>query len=448
MCFVVLLCVILPLAQILARGDKESMESLNGQKVKPTSSGHLISFRNLSSKEIGFYYYNKYYEEESFFIEPQGLYTISLDAPSWIVQLDKFQTPYYLSLEQDSLDIRADKNSIAQISLRNSLNPTAQNELNAFAYVSANMPKSENQMWIDIIRKNNYAEADKLILEKYHKSKGLFLEYQKNHKLSAQFEELANTKMILDLYSYQLFFGANSTKKIIVPGNYKQYIDSIANLILSGSIDIGYGYPAHNFDYKLFNYEFREKFGSKATLELKYSIALKEFKQSKRLDKILFFIAKDGLADVLDSVPDYIKNFLTDCGDNDYKDYITERIADIQYRKSIVGSNEFFTRSATRFSYTDILKNNLGKIIYIDIWASWCVPCRKEMPASLKLQDLYKDKPIEFVFVSIDKETRAWKKACIAEKLDKVKSNYYILMLKNLISTKSSISKQSQDISL
>ena len=58
------------------------------------------------------------------------------------------------------------------------------------------------------------------------------------------------------------------------------------------------------------------------------------------------------------------------------------------------------------------LKDLTGKIIYIDVWATWCGPCIKEMPALKELVGHYKGKDIEFVSISIDseKDYEKWRK--------------------------------------
>lgn len=49
------------------------------------------------------------------------------------------------------------------------------------------------------------------------------------------------------------------------------------------------------------------------------------------------------------------------------------------------------------------LKDLKGKLVYIEIWATWCGPCIKEMPSLTKLIEEYKDnKDIVFVSISID----------------------------------------------
>lgn len=51
-----------------------------------------------------------------------------------------------------------------------------------------------------------------------------------------------------------------------------------------------------------------------------------------------------------------------------------------------------------------------GKYVLVDFWASWCPPCRKEMPAIVELYKKYKTKGFEIVGVSIDDKNDDWKK--------------------------------------
>ena len=49
-----------------------------------------------------------------------------------------------------------------------------------------------------------------------------------------------------------------------------------------------------------------------------------------------------------------------------------------------------------------------GKYVLIDFWASWCAPCRKQMPALLSLYNQFKDKKFEIVGVSFDNNKNEW----------------------------------------
>ena len=52
-----------------------------------------------------------------------------------------------------------------------------------------------------------------------------------------------------------------------------------------------------------------------------------------------------------------------------------------------------------------------GKFTYIDVWATWCGPCCKEIPFVEKLVDKYRNNPkVQFVSISIDQNKDAWLK--------------------------------------
>jgi thiol-disulfide isomerase/thioredoxin len=50
-----------------------------------------------------------------------------------------------------------------------------------------------------------------------------------------------------------------------------------------------------------------------------------------------------------------------------------------------------------------------GKYVLLDFWASWCPPCRAEMPRLVELYNTYKSKNFEIVGYSLDKDGEAWK---------------------------------------
>lgn len=65
---------------------------------------------------------------------------------------------------------------------------------------------------------------------------------------------------------------------------------------------------------------------------------------------------------------------------------------------------------------TPSLADLAGKYVYVDLWASWCAPCKGEMPFMQKLKERYADADFALLSISMDKEEdrRKWQKAMAA----------------------------------
>lgn len=114
---------------------------------------------------------------------------------------------------------------------------------------------------------------------------------------------------------------------------------------------------------------------------------------------------------------------------NKYTDIDSARTAgmDRNIENSVMQLNKFMasklaTRDAfpkgapspTFYNYENFAGGDLslsdlkGKYVYLDIWATWCGPCIKEIPSLKKIEDQYEGKNIEIVSISID-EGRGYK---------------------------------------
>ena len=71
---------------------------------------------------------------------------------------------------------------------------------------------------------------------------------------------------------------------------------------------------------------------------------------------------------------------------------------------------------AVDFTYPDAkgqdysLSSFEGNLVYVDVWATWCGPCKAEIPSLKKLEADYQDQSITFLSVSVDTDKETWMK--------------------------------------
>lgn len=120
--------------------------------------------------------------------------------------------------------------------------------------------------------------------------------------------------------------------------------------------------------------------------------------------------------DYLNMMEKYKKYFVTD---------------DQKRRAEAIGSKLYDPNEgkiAADFTYPDVngkmvsLSDFKGKVVLVDVWASWCSPCRQEIPYLKKLEQEMHDKDVVFIGVSMDveKDKEKWKNMLRKEELNGV----------------------------
>jgi len=113
-----------------------------------------------------------------------------------------------------------------------------------------------------------------------------------------------------------------------------------------------------------------------------------------------------------------------------YQDF-NAAVKNTYYREEIQQIYDNYKRMHTAgapapdFTYTAVdgkpvtLSSLRGKYVYIDVWATWCGPCTREIPSLMKLEDKYEGKNIQFVSISINEQASAgmWRKYVTDNKL-------------------------------
>src|SRR5258706_11209010 len=94
--------------------------------------------------------------------------------------------------------------------------------------------------------------------------------------------------------------------------------------------------------------------------------------------------------------------------------------------ESFIGDTAFIGKSAYNFSLPDTsgkvvsMKDFSGKVVFIDVWATWCGPCRGQFPYLKEIEEEYKDNQnIVFLGISLDKlkDRQKWLKLIQKERL-------------------------------
>ena len=95
--------------------------------------------------------------------------------------------------------------------------------------------------------------------------------------------------------------------------------------------------------------------------------------------------------------------------------YYGQMMHDELYPKDLTGEPVAPFTLSDGTSLEDVLKGH--RYVIIDFWASWCKPCRNEIPNLKRLYAEYASKGLQIVSISIDKSDSAWQKACGEEQL-------------------------------
>lgn len=127
-------------------------------------------------------------------------------------------------------------------------------------------------------------------------------------------------------------------------------------------------------------------------------------------NSLLARAAESDLSEI-QNLEDYYSTYLSVSTSKQNNENVTKRYKGL--KKLEKGSlSPIFTDYINHAGGTNSLIDFRGKYVYIDIWATWCKPCIREVPFLKTIEKKYHGKNIEFISISIDikKMEGAWRK--------------------------------------
>ena len=127
-----------------------------------------------------------------------------------------------------------------------------------------------------------------------------------------------------------------------------------------------------------------------------------------------------------DVVDEYNEKYLNLTGDGSFLRPVTEN-PNVSFIDGYTYDLVLQNIAGNRLSLAEIIERHRAKVIYLDMWASWCGPCRKEMPASRRLKDRLDSDGVIFMYISSDRNESDWKRAVKEYDLGDIGENYRIV---------------------
>ncbi len=247
-----------------------------------------------------------------------------------------------------------------------------------------------------ILRKT---QLDSLTDQDFKKIENITIEYlPKNLKLTYAFQQALRNKKNLDSIDSEITQLINKSpiedSTLLVSNSYKNYLNMMSQINF---------FKAHPeklnsiYDYLVFTQHY---FKNKPSIEA----------VGENLVQLYLRYTQDTAHD--HDVKDFINQYLTS---EEKKAAFLEKFNDrAKFSKG---------QLAPTFSGIDANGKTVssedfkGKYLVVDVWATWCGPCKKEMPFFKELTEKYQDNDqIEFISVSIDQNKAAWEKFIEKEK--------------------------------